>query len=401
MDETTDPHGIDKVFCHLPWMHLCAHLDGVYSRCCVDTTGLNTELYLGSNRPTMTLPEDAVGCSPKSTFAADNPDLVMSPAEAFNSAAMRRTRLAMLAGDPVSACRTCYERERLTGDSYRLQMTRQDKPALGVEECRGRTEDDGTVAGFPSFLDLRLGNHCNLRCVMCGVPTSSSLVQRSDDTWLRNSLDPYTDDDTFWQCIEDNIQSIESMYFAGGEPLMLRAHQRLLQLFVDNGRAAEMDLTYATNLTLMPPAVLELWRSFRLVSLEASCDGVGPVFELVRAGGRWADFERNADLVKDQVQLSIHASPQRDNVFNLGEVIDWSLGRGLDVHISNVIREPAELSVRNLPPAEKERAHAYLDTLAGRLTTAGHKMPAADVRGVLRYLLAPPTLTDGLPSASV
>lgn len=400
MTEPPDPYGVDKVFCHLPWTHLCAHLDGVYSRCCVDTTGQNSPRYHASRRPDpLELAGDVIGCSPQSVFAADNPDMVRSIAEAFNSPAMRTTRLAMLAGQPVAACRDCYLREHLTGDSYRLQMTRQDRPPPSVAECAAATAPDGTVDGFPSFLDLRLGNHCNLRCVMCGVPTSSSIVSRSADTWLRRSLDPYSADAEFWRCLTDNLGSITSLYLAGGEPMLLRAHQRLLRLFVDTGRAGQVDLTYATNLTVLPPAVLALWRRFRVVSLEASCDGVGHVYERVRAGGRWRDFERNADLVGGVVNLSIHASPQRDNVMHLGDIISWSLGRGLPVHVSNVVREPAELSIRNLPTAPKAAASAYLRSLADKLAAAGHDRVALDVRGVRSYLLAPPTLTDGRRSA--
>jgi MoaA/NifB/PqqE/SkfB family radical SAM enzyme len=392
MTEAAGPRGIDKVFCHLPWTHLCLHLDGVYARCCVDASGQTSHVYQGERPARLTLRQDAIGCSPRSVFAPDNPESVMSLEEAFNSPAMRRTRLAMLAGEPVAACGDCYIRERLTGDSLRLQMTRQERPPPSVAECRAQTKDDGTVNSFPSYLDLRLGNHCNLRCVMCGVPTSSSLVQRSSSTWLRNSLDPYSADESFWRSLEQHLSAIRSLYFAGGEPLLLRSHKRLLRLLIERGVAGQVDLTYATNLTVLPPAVLELWPSFRAVSLEASCDGIGQVFEKVRAGGRWADFQRNADLVRGHVRLSIHASPQRDNVLNLGEIADWAIGRGLDVHLSNVVREPARLSLRNLSEAEKRRARAYLIALAERLEAAGHRKPSADVRGVLGYLLAPPTL---------
>jgi pyruvate-formate lyase-activating enzyme len=393
VSETADPHGIDKVFCHLPWTSLCAHMDGVYARCCVDSTGQNNDQYHGTRRPDrLVLAEDAVGCSPHSVFAPDNPDRVLSLEEAFNSPAMRRTRLAMLAGEPVIACRDCYERERLAGDSYRLQMTRQDRPAPGVDACRSLTDADGRVDGFPSYLDLRMGNHCNLRCVMCGVPTSSSIVQRSDDTWLRRSLDPYTDDEQFWRSLRDNLASIESLYFAGGEPLMLRAHQRVLELFIERGRAEHVSLTYTTNLTRLPPPVLALWPSFRSVALEASCDGIGSVFELVRAGARWDDFVRNVERVRNLVSLSLHVSPQRDNVLGIADVVHWALSHDLPIHVSNVFRQPAELSLRNLPAGQKQEARPHLAALASELAEAGHHKLASDVRGVLSYLESPPNL---------
>jgi Radical SAM superfamily. len=393
MDGADDPQGLDRVFCHLPWVHLCAHVDGVYARCCVDASAQqNWPQYQGSRPERLVLREDALGCMPGSPFAADNPDRVMDIGAAFNSPALRATRLAMLAGRPVPACRDCYQRERLAGDSLRLQMLRQGKRVPSVTECRDRTAPDGSVDGFPYYLDLRLGNHCNLRCVMCDVPTSSLLVRHHPDTWLPGSLDPYSTDPDFWRALEDNLWAIRSLYLAGGEPLLLRAHQRLLRLFVDRGRAPEVDLTYATNLTVLPRGVMDLWRQFRAVSLEASCDGVGPVFERVRLGGRWADFTRNVERVRDEVTVSIHASPQRDNVMDLGNIIDWALSQGLPVHVSNTVREPAELSIRNLPPEVKQQALGYLVPLTQRLDADGYANVARDVRGVTGYLMAPRTL---------
>jgi hypothetical protein len=231
---------------------------------------------------------------------------------------------------------------------------------------------------------------------MCDVPTSSSLTSQHPDTWLRGSLDPYSTDPAFWRVLEDNLGSIRSLYLAGGEPLLLRAHQRLLQLFVDRDRARHVDLTYATNLTRLPRNVLGLWRGFRAVSLEASCDGVGPVFERVRMGGRWADFVRNAERVRDHVALSIHVAVQRDNVMDLGNIVDWALSRGLPVHLSNIVREPVELSVRNLPADGKRRALAYLGPLADRLETDSVVNVARDVRAVVAYLMAPPLMAPPL-----
>src|SRR5690348_3385925 len=109
-DGTRDPQGLDRVFCHLPWTHLCAHVDGVYARCCVDASAQqNWPQYQGSRPERLVLREDVIGCTSRSPFATDNPDRVMDLDEAFNSPALRATRLAMLAGRPVAACRDCYQ----------------------------------------------------------------------------------------------------------------------------------------------------------------------------------------------------------------------------------------------------------------------------------------------------
>src|SRR5258708_23787299 len=100
-----------KVFCVLPWSHLCASVDGVWGRCCVDASMYHEQYYSERAEPAFALNDDALGCAPGSRYATANPGRTMTLTEAYNSDNMRRTRLAMLAGEPVSACSYCYERE--------------------------------------------------------------------------------------------------------------------------------------------------------------------------------------------------------------------------------------------------------------------------------------------------
>jgi len=164
-------------FCALPWVHLCASVDGVWGRCCVDSSMYYDHYYKMEARPVFTLLPDAIGCLPLSSYATANPERTFDLNEAFNSPAMRETRLSMLAGKKVAACQYCYERENSEGTSYRQLANGMFGDHANLAALIDKTAADGFLDEFPCYLDLRFGNTCNLECVMCGFPVSSRWVQ--------------------------------------------------------------------------------------------------------------------------------------------------------------------------------------------------------------------------------
>jgi glutamate-1-semialdehyde 2,1-aminomutase len=106
---------------------------------------------------------------------------------------MRDVRRAMLRGTPLKACATCYQYESVGAVSFRQIFnessnygslpaeffTPSDAPAgdsAFEHEAVARQGLDGDlVDGPPRFYQILLGNHCNLKCRMCGSDLSSSI----------------------------------------------------------------------------------------------------------------------------------------------------------------------------------------------------------------------------------
>ena len=133
------PH--DK-FCVLPWVSLEASPIGTVRPCCladdeiVDDAGQKFEL---------------------STANFQNIQ---------NSRHMRNIRAQFLAGEKPQTCRKCWNEERVGRDSKRIHTLNRLKHML--------PDQDWTTDAKPlMFLDLKLGNICNLKCRICG-PWSSS-----------------------------------------------------------------------------------------------------------------------------------------------------------------------------------------------------------------------------------
>jgi MoaA/NifB/PqqE/SkfB family radical SAM enzyme len=377
-----------EVFCVLPWLHLCGSIDGVWGRCCVDSSICHDGYYTRTVRPPMPLAAAALGCIAGSPVAQDNQDRVFGLLAAFNGPNLRRTRLAMLRNERVEACSYCYAREAHGGISYRQNMNRIFRERWDWGTLIAETGGDGTLSRKPVFLDLRMGNQCNLHCIMCCYPVSSNWKQHVETaTWLSGLLDPYWGDDDFWREVRESLPTMQRIYFAGGEPMLQASHHRLLDIMLEMGVAGGIELVYNTNLTYLPPGILERFSHFRSVEVGASCDGMGVTFEMIRRGASWESFVRNLRIVAPHVQLRLAVTPQRDNVGNLPELVGWALREGYDVDLLNILQFPKELSLANLSPAEKARHAPEFANLAARCREMGQPRLADEVERIAHILM--------------
>lgn len=337
-------------FCVLPWLSICATVEGVWSRCCIDRSVYSGEKTSAGGK----LAEDALGCSRQSSFAKANPEHVLSLKQAFNSYNLRRTRLAMLRGERVPACDDCRRREQMGALSYRVNMNAQFAHLDWDERLRS-TDASGTVPNDPLYLDLRLGNFCNLRCTMCSWPTSSA---HGDSKAAR--LEPYGED--FFDEFTAMASHVERIYFAGGEPLLQRGHRRALEVLLANGRAPLIELVYNTNLTVLPKWCFDAWSAFKSVDLGVSCDGVGGLFESIRCGARWSRLVQNLNRLRDtDVKIRLAVTVQRANARGITPLIAWANANGYAIDLSNVLLFPEDMSLVN---EHMDVLHVLLDELA-------------------------------------
>lgn len=144
----------EATFCVLPWLHLQFNPEGSVKLCC---------------RATGSLCDDSAVLTPYH----------QSMAEIWNSDALRRARRSLMNGEKIVACSMCYAEERY-GHSYRTFSNQRWAQALGttVADLRATIRANGVENGLDlTFLQLNLGNLCNLKCRMCSS-THSSQIER-------------------------------------------------------------------------------------------------------------------------------------------------------------------------------------------------------------------------------
>jgi hypothetical protein len=386
-DRASEDEANSTTLCVLPWVHLSTTVDGVWGRCCFDATNDYDSYYREPTEPVFALDDDAIGCLPNSRYAVDNPSRALGPAEAFNSPALRRTRLQMLAGERPPACYSCFRQEDLGVESHRGYMNRLFADRLDVAEVYGSTGPDGTVPGFPPYLDLRFGNTCNLSCIMCSFPISSRLGAGRTPPWATAHIDPYADDDGFWGALRANCHQVRWLYIAGGEPFLQRGHLKLLDLLIEEGAAPVIEIHYNSNLTILPDGIFASLGHFRDVVIGASCDGTGDLFESIRAGAKWPVFVENLRRAKSHVRLWLDVTVQRDNVGALGDLLSFAQAEGVPLRLQNILQDPPDLSVRSLPAETKARHRASVEELRRGCAQAGMDELARELQRINDYML--------------
>lgn len=391
---TTDRTGPDftgaasDTVCVLPWMHLAMTVDGIWARCCYDADARSGYHRQGGElRLSLELGEQTVGCMRSSVYAGHNPDKVMSLSEAFNAEPMRRTRLDMLAGRVPSSCSHCFGQEKNGLTSRRL---RRNAELCSMEELDRRlalTTDRGELPYFPPFLDVRLGNRCSLRCVMCAYPASSSHSPTNATGDRAAEMSPCAEDESFWADIRAHAGDVRMMYVSGGEPFIHPSHHRLLDTLIESGEAGRIRLHYSSSLMALPHGLFERWARFAHVRVAASCDGTGHEFERIRVGATWDTFCRNMTTVRSHADVTLEVSPQRDNIHQMRDLVVFSVAQRVPIRVENYVTYPARLSVRSLPTPERELCAKELLELAREFR---HDAPdtARQLVGLARYVSA-------------
>jgi uncharacterized Fe-S radical SAM superfamily protein PflX len=140
----------------------------------------------------------------------------------------------------------------------------------------------------PKIITFKLDYVCNLACVTCGPDLSTKW--RS----ITNTKGPtFANEELIRKTIRNiNLEQLETVHIYGGEPLLTRTHEIILEELSAYGK--NITVWYDTNATVYPnERTMELWDKFHLIRLKFSIDGVGRSFEYLRWPAKWAQVEDN------------------------------------------------------------------------------------------------------------
>ena len=343
-------------FCMLPWMHMHAFPDGRAYPCCL------ADYW------------HPVGDLRKNTMA-----------EIWNQDAYKTMRKNMLEEKSCKECTKCYEQERHGAFSMRNDSNRNYGHLI---KETNNTHADGKHPDFRiRYWDVRFSNLCNFSCRSCGPIFSSNwyndhvkLYNRKPDVLGREMLRvEYTtgnEDDMIAQMMP-HIPHLEQVYFAGGEPLIMKEHYFLLEKLIEAGKT-DIRLQYNTNfseLRFKDKHVFDYWRHFKNVSVGASLDGMGAQAELVRRGTDWKQTVENRERMIQEVphvDFYVSSTVSAMNVLHvldfhkewtrlgLVEAKDWNINICQSPEWYRIDVFPEEFKQRVIYPAYKEHI-AWID----------------------------------------
>ena len=339
------PH---DTFCVLPWISLEASPIGTIRPCCL----ADNEIV------------DDQGVK----FNLRNADLN----QVQHSQHMTTLRQQFLNGERPITCRKCWNEERSGRTSKRMHTLDRLKHVIQDEIW---TADAKPLI----FLDLKLGNICNLKCRICGSWSSSQYAAEEikwtpreqqkqtfayemlqAGSWPRQSIE-------FWQQIDQQINNIRYIEFTGGEPFLIQEHFDMLQGIVDRGIASQVEIHYNTNGTQYPEHAAAIWQHFKTVEIAISIDDVAERFEYQRSNAVWLEVLQNIARFKklksqmSNIQLQCCITVNVFNVRYLRHVADWAEYQKFDFVYWNMLHDAPQWSIATLPHHVKQQISAYLD----------------------------------------
>ena len=398
---------MSKTVCPLPWIHLATRPNGDVRVCCTANAS-------GAGKQD----EKTAGLVKKDGIAMNLRDHTIE--EVWNSEHMRRTRLQMLNGEIPVSCTKCFNEEAKGITSKRQWESAEWKQRLDFDKIIASTKEDGTAPVSIPYFDLRLGNLCQLKCVMCSPHDSSSWIKewklqypqyKNEDLIADQGWDDQYDytwykKGSFIDSMKHQAFNIQELYFAGGEPLLIPEHYKILEFMVDEGYAKDCNLRYNSNGLELPDKLFKLWEHFKEVRFNFSIDAYGQRNDYIRYPSKWADIEKNLrkldENTKDNTVINIACAIQLLNVGYIDELAEWKMDQGFSkinpsmfgggIIGTHLVYLPSYLNVRVLPQEAKEWAKQKIETFIDRqkfnLEFNQHPYGAQRWKGLIKYMMA-------------
>ena len=400
-------NNLSKTFCPLPWIHLATRPNGDVRVCCTaNASGAGSE------------DEKEAGLIQVDGKNMNLRDYTLD--EVWNSEAMCATRLDMLEGKVPTSCTKCFEEESKGITSKRQWETVVWQERINLDATLVKMSSDGRMPLDIPYFDLRLGNLCQLKCIMCSPHDSSAWISewklqypkyktielKQDQHWDDRNRD-YTwyQKGSFLDGMKGQAQHIKELYFAGGEPLLIPEHYSILEFMVESGNAKNCILRYNSNGLELPEKLFDLWKHFKEVKFNFSIDAVGERNDYIRYPSKWPDVVANLKRLDDtpsNITVNIACAVQLLNVLTVPDLVHWKESMnfkkinlppyGAGLIGTHLVYLPSYLNIRVLPQHLKDKVIKHIDYFCSRRVSDQEFMnnPYGFKRwqGLVQYMIA-------------
>ena len=347
-----------KNLCVIPFVHLSSKPNGAVRLCCFSTKYIKdksgNQLFFGKN----------------------------SFKEIWNSYGLKQTRKKMLNNDKLSECQHCWDEEANGKISKRMRENKKYLKSITNQLSFARN-NQGSVLENPSYLDLRLGNQCNLKCRTCN-PLFSSLwhkeLEKNEKTMSENSLlkNTYQNDfnkakkegnywyekEVFFNTVKQINPDLRRIYISGGEPLLIQSQHLFVDHFLKTGVYKKITVDMNTNLTYLDQSLLKKLAQFKRAHFSVSIDAYGNKNNWIRSPSKFSKIEKNMEKILNlsgNIEVSINCTVSVYNILYLSELIDWSrdiakkLNKEIPIIHFDLLHQPFFQQISVLPFSLKEK----------------------------------------------
>jgi MoaA/NifB/PqqE/SkfB family radical SAM enzyme len=386
-----------KTFCIVPFTMLYSLNNGDYRACCHSEPGI---------------PQDE---DPNKAISFMDTSLE----EVWNGNYYKQLRLDMTNGVRNKTCDTCWKMEENNEYSFRSKnnhgIPEEKFDRLIVEAI----ENNGVMSRTPESIQIKLGNLCNLKCVMCNQ-ASSNLIQDEIIFWKKEKIEipswlKWVEDweidwtgidknlnlDTIWDNLKAGLVNAKQIQLVGGEPLVNPITPVILERLVECDAAKDIRIFFISNLTSLSNKIIGTLSEFKESVICISWDHVDPEkFRFIRFPARYDHFRKNVDkLLASKIQPKISVTVSIFNIFDIEEMFNEfeqvSQSRDSQFTINlQYVEYPNYFSIRYLNPEQKDAIinmiNDYLDRTADYKVWRENQSAYEQLRSLKQILSVPP-----------
>lgn len=226
-------------------------------------------------------------------------------------------------------------REKMSADKWPAECVRcQETEPNSIRQYAIDLNNDTNQSDYLQVGGV-LDNVCNAACLTCNETLSTRIGSLNDA-----GFPVYNNLERFWALPQHRIIHLD---INGGEPSYSKNYKRLLANLPPNLKTLRLNTNCSTVLTELVGIVN---RGIE-VTVTVSCDGIGPVHDLVRWPIPWQDFYRNLMTYKTMpVRLNLWTTVSVLNVDDLPNIQKFAQEHGID-HSYAYLKTPVELSIDN------------------------------------------------------
>ena len=381
---------LPKNYCYLANQGFSSHPHGRVRPCCFSMVGTNTFM-------------PSVKIDNIREWEHHNNSNCSTISEFINDPQIKKIRQGLAKEEIPDGCRSCFELEDKGMRSFRQTWNEIYKDH--IDESLQYLKPDGYLdTQAITYLDISLGNVCNLKCRSCNPWASHRWIEEGptvphtdwDKTAYQianlSSKDPWfirAFKEGFFDPVLPNVKVIN---FIGGEPLVVEEHYAWLEHIIANGWSKNIELHYNTNATTIPDRLLDIWDKFKGIVLSLSIDAIGDLAYYVRHPSKWKNVERNVRKLKafsatrKGVIVHTHVTLSVLNLHDLPNVLNWCKEQYDTWHYTwawgnfgyqnclpyfNIVENPSNMHIKNLPQERKDKMNLMLDEQYEKFKSVG------------------------------
>lgn len=256
----------------------------------------------------------------------------------LNSDTLIQRRLEMFQGVKHVDCAPCWKAEASGQPSPRvgaeeiLKKLKKNDASFEISDSFSNLDKSHPIlkSETPSFLEIQMGNLCDLKCIYCWRGNSSKWAQEDLEFGKITQLEfdslykkaPESFEVVFWEWLETVAPHLQMISFVGGEPTLQKQFPEILKKaheICKRQKNSEVKIRIVSNLNCseqvfsrFSKVISDLDSESRSVLIDISMEAFGNRAEFIRYGLDWKKFDTNLDRLLGakykNVQVAISAT---------------------------------------------------------------------------------------------